>query len=76
MEPAHMKRLNKTLSLSLKQHRRGSAVDTLTFAVPVVFGLALILATFVLVVVVDAHFNIMGLIFFTFSYFHFNSNNW
>ena len=64
MEPAHMKRLNKTLSLSLKQHRRGSAVDTLTFAVPMVFGLVLILATFVLVV--DAHFNIMGLIFLYF----------
>ena len=58
--------MNKTLSLSLKQNRRGIAVDTLTFAVPMVFGLALILATFVLVVVVVAHFNIMVLIFLYF----------
>jgi len=44
------------LSLSVKQHQRGSMALVFMSAVPIVFGLALTLATFVLVVVV-AYFN-------------------
>jgi len=50
-----MQSLNKTLSLSLPQHRRGSKTDTFTSATPMVFGLDRLspsMATFVLVVIV------------------------
>jgi len=54
---------NKTLSLSLKQHRPGSIADAFTFAVPMVFGsVALTLMTFVLVVT-GCTFQLMGPVF-------------
>jgi len=56
---------NKALSLSIKWRRHGSRADVFTSAVLMVFGSALILATFVLVVVV-AHFNSWDYIFLTF----------
>jgi len=43
-------------NLSLQQHRHGSIAAAFTFAVPMVFGSALTLATFILVVVL-AGFN-------------------
>jgi len=52
------------LSLSLQQPRHGRVVDAITSAMPAVFGSALTLATFVLVVVV-AHFNSWDQFFFT-----------
>jgi len=59
---------NKMLSLSYKWHRHGSLVVMFMSAVPMVFGLALILANFILILVV-AHFISWDHFFFTFFKF-------
>jgi len=51
------------MSLSLKQHPRDSIADAFMSAMPMVFGLALTLMTFVSVVVV-ARFNLWDQFFF------------
>jgi len=57
--------LNKTLDLSLNWHRHSSVANMFTSAVQVVYGLAITLATFVLVEVV-AHFDSWDQFLFTF----------
>ena len=57
---------NEMLCLSFKQHRRGRVADAFMSTVPMVYGFALTLVTFVLVVVVTC-FNSWDQFFFTFS---------